>query len=111
MTDLGLRIRNVGRRPWKPGGLFPHRIAYRLLTEEGERVVAQQVVELPANLGPGRTQMVPVSIRWPPEPGRYTLIFEIVREPSERLGDLGRAELARVGVRVGPALSPGIPEP
>ena len=110
-SEIWLRVRNTGGRPWQPEGLFPHRLGYRLLSREHGTEVGNDTMILPRSVAPGHTLNVPMAIEWPRAPGVFNLLVEIRREPSDRLGSLGRSTLAELEVRVEPALSPDTREP
>jgi hypothetical protein len=110
-TQLPLKVRNTGSRPWRPDGIFPHRLGYRLSTQGGGSEVASQAAMLTGRVPPGKSLDLPLSIRWPDEPGSYELIIEIRREPTDRLGPLGRTILETLPVAVEPRVSPDSQEP
>jgi hypothetical protein len=110
-TQLPLQVRNTGSRPWRPDGIFPHRLGYRLSIQGGGTQVASEATTLTGKVPPGQSLDLPLSIRWPDEPGTYDLIIEIRREPTDRLGSLGRAVLETLQVTVEPRVSPDSQEP
>lgn len=110
-TDLVVKVRNTGRRPWKREGLFPVSLGYRLLAVPGGEEVARSAVPLPNNVRPGEALELPVTIRWPAEADTYRLVLEILRRPPVQLGELGRLTLMTLDVEVDAAVSPDSPGP
>ena len=110
-ATLHMKVRNTGKRPWKQLGAFPNRIGLHLLTRAEGTEVVRKVIPLPGNVPPGQTLEIPVTLRWPAKPGTHDLLIEVLRQPTERLGELGRSSLATLEVEVVPALSPDSREP
>jgi hypothetical protein len=81
-----LRVRSDGAAawPWWPWGSAtypPIRISYHWRTIDGEPLAFEGLrTPLPARLAPGDTQIVPVWVDAPDEPGRYLLEFDLVHE-------------------------------
>jgi hypothetical protein len=77
---LLVRVENLGGEtwPWAGGGLPEVTIGTRWVrdggSEEGPRM------PLPAPLGPGGAELVPIALSAPPVPGRYTLELDLVHE-------------------------------
>ena len=104
-------VTNAGDRTWRWGReARPEiRLAYRW-SREGMPIAepAQLRTSFPADLTPGATQLVPVHVVAPVEPGRYMLEIDLVHEhvrwfgcgvflpvearPTERVALLGRPE-------------------
>jgi hypothetical protein len=96
-------VENLGGEVWRWDGAI--RIASRW--SSGERVVDGPHRPLPADLAPGASQIVPLPLI-PPEPGRWTLAFDLVHEHVRWFGREQRAEAEVLPGRVAAVLDPGI---
>ncbi len=113
-----VRLRNTGAMPWEPAR--GDRLAYHWLDRDGETVVRDGLrSELPTVVAPGEEVTVVAEILGPPEPGRYLLEWEPLREGVRWYGrpveTSAAGERREVRVQPGPTAwvleGCGLPEP
>ena len=99
-TVVTIQLRNEGRRPWKREGLFPTTVGFRLVTGSQGQVATSGSTPLSGNVAPGEILELPLTIRWPDQPGTYQLALDLLREPTGALKSLGRVVLTADDVQV-----------
>ncbi len=111
-----VRLRNTGAMPWEPA--LGDRLAYHWRDAGGETIVRDGLrSELPGVVAPGEEVTVVADILGPPQPGRYVLEWEPLREGVRWYGKPGADEGGRLEVRVQPGPTAwvlegcGLPEP
>lgn len=87
-----VRLCNAGPGAWASG--FGDALSYRFYDEEG-RAFEGARTSLPAPVAPGGCVELPAELRAPPRPGRYTLVWEPVREGAAWYGPPAAGERAR----------------
>ncbi len=102
-TPVRIALRNTGRWPWTPEAALPVRLGYRVRPASGGAAVARGRGELAAEALPGESVRGSLEVGWPPEPGDYLLIVELLREPVTRLGPGARVKLGERRVTVAAA--------
>lgn len=111
VTEIVIKARNTGRRPWKQQGLFPSAIGYRLVSRVQGELITAASTPMPNNVPTGSVVEVPVVVQWPDEPGDYQIGLYVLRSPAAALRGLGRLRLKIEDIRVEPRSSPDTPEP
>jgi len=103
---LLVRVENLGADtwPWAGGGAPEVTIGTRWL---GDGVREGVRTPLPAPLGPGAAELVPVALDVPAETGRYTLVLDLVHEHVRWFGRDARAEVEVVARRLVAVADPG----
>lgn len=81
-TRVGLRLRNTGRQAWPPRGAHPVHIGYHWYDEDGNPVPAIKDLRttLPDEIPPGGEVSLRAALATPPQPGTYTLEWDLVQE-------------------------------
>lgn len=75
------RLRNDGETPWSSTGPVGVNLAYHWLDADGNAVLFEgERTSFPDEIAPKETTEVMMSITAPPQPGRYTLQLDLVRE-------------------------------
>jgi hypothetical protein len=88
---LPVTVGNEGSQSWHSRGQLPVRLSYRWLDAQGQQVLSVPSVrtDLPHRLGPGDTVRLRAALVTPSEPGRYTLVWDVLREGDAWFGDRG----------------------
>ena len=74
-------VSNTGTVTWPSAGLNPVHLSYHWISPTGQTVVWEGArASLPAELAPGQSAAVTVSVLSPPATGPYTLRFDLVQE-------------------------------
>jgi hypothetical protein len=91
-TDLHLRtgerlavrlsLTNTGRVVWDSEAVPPFHISYRWLTVDRDRMLASEGLRtaFPSVVRPGQTVTIQARVQAPPQPGRYSLQWDVVQE-------------------------------
>jgi hypothetical protein len=108
VEKVSVRVENLGDATWPwGGGPGPEiRLTYRWLRPDRSVAAEGLRTGLPAELAPGESEIVPLTIAAPDEPGRYTLLIDLVHE-HVRWFDAA----LRVIVDVAPARIVGVVDP
>jgi hypothetical protein len=104
LETVDVRVENLGNEVWPWGGA-----AIRLGSRwrSGDRVVEGPHAPLPADLSPGGSEIVPLPLGAPEEPGRYTLEIDLVHEHVRWFDRPVRAEVEVEPRRLVAVLDPG----
>lgn len=107
-------VENSGRIAWDPEGLRPVRLSYHWLDAETRQVVrfnGRRTV-LPRPIAPGEQATLQATVQAPDRPGRYLLVWDMLREYIGRgwFSQMGIAP-AEVPVEVAGAPPPSAPPP
>lgn len=114
LTTVRVELRNSGRVAWEPDGPRPVRLSYHWLDADSGRVVRFEGrrTELPRRVLPGETITVMAALQAPPQPGRYVLAWDMLREYIGRgwFSQMGIAP-ARLELEVAGPAAPSAPPP
>ena len=85
-----VRVENLGTTlwPWGERGEPDVELSYQWLDADGKLVGYGVRTPLPADLGPGEAQIVPLHVRAPGRAGRYRLRLDLVHEHVRWFGSL-----------------------
>lgn len=92
LATTAVRVSNVGKLTWGSTGKKPFHLSYRWFRLEEDAVVRALPLEgertrLDGPLNPGETLDVAATVRAPPVPGRYVLIWDMVHEHTTWFSD------------------------
>ncbi len=114
VRSVPIAVLNDGRIPWDHQGLRPVRLAYHWIDAASGEVVRFEGRRtlLPHTVMPGSTVQLTATIQAPPRPGRYILLWDMLREYIGRgwFSQMGIPP-GRVVVEVTGAAIPGIAPP
>lgn len=111
LREVPVAVANSGKVTWEPDGPRPVRLAYHWLDADSGAVVRYEGRRtiLPRPVAPGETLAVTATVQAPERPGRYVLVWDMLREYIGRgwFSQMG-VEPARVSVEVAgvPATTP-----
>lgn len=97
LRAVPITLQNSGRIPWDHGGLRPVRLAYHWVdarTGEVARFEGRRTL-LPHTVAPGATVQLTATVQAPARPGRYILLWDMLREY------IGRGWFSQMGVKPG----------
>jgi hypothetical protein len=97
LRAVPITLQNSGRIPWDHGGLRPVRLAYHWVdarTGEVARFEGRRTL-LPHTVAPGATVQLTATVQAPARPGRYILLWDMLREY------IGRGWFSQMGVAPG----------
>lgn len=114
LAESPVRISNVGKLTWGSRGEKPFHLSYRWFRVEGSEVrplaLEGERTRLDEPLKPGETLDVAATVRAPPEPGEYVLIWDMVHEHttwfSDKVGLGVPVKVAVGGAKPGAAAAP-----
>lgn len=113
LREVPIVLTNSGRVAWPQGGLRPVRLAYHWLDATTGALVKYEGrrTPLPRAVAPGETLELRATVQAPARPGRYVLVWDLLREYTGRgwFSQLGVAP-ARVTVEVAGVAAP-VPPP
>jgi hypothetical protein len=105
--QITTRLRNTSSERWPAIGHTRVNLSYHWLDEEGSAVIWEgRRTKLPQDLGAGRSVEVSQRVVAPPEPGRYVLELDLVREGVSWFSQQPSADTLRRAVEVRAAEEP-----
>ena len=88
--DLSVRVTNYGQRAWPAAGANPVHLSYHLFTSGGAVVVWDgNRSSLAADLAPGQSATMPITVSFPGATGSYTIAWDLVQEGVAWFSSLG----------------------
>jgi len=94
LVRVPVTLRNTGSQGWHSMGQLPVRLAYRWLSAGGAPLAVDALrTDLPHRVDPGQTVRLRAWLLAPPEPGQYTLEWDVLREGDAWFGDMGATTL------------------
>ncbi len=96
-----VRVRNDGSKTWLAGGDNPVHAGYRWYRGSEQVPVRADIrTALPGDIAPGQAADFGAQLVTPPNPGNYTLRFDLVEEGVTWFGDTGTSQPIEIPVQI-----------
>jgi hypothetical protein len=94
LRQVAITVENSGQVAWEPDGSRPVRLAYHWLDAESGAIVRYEGrrTMLPRPVAPGESLSLTATVQAPSEPGRYILVWDMLREY------IGRGWFSQMGI-------------